>query len=880
MSIHTLTETCTSILENTDRASVWLEANQNLVQGEYDNLQAELRRAARFFKKSRIAADRKMCAGVFGPSQAGKSYLISALARDADGNLIADFDGTGYDFISKINPEGGKESTGLVTRFTLTHFPTPDGFPVRLRLLTEMDIVKTLANTYYADCEHSEEPNSQAILARLDKLEKLAASSGSSPDLDDFEELRDYLEKDFRAQARVQELRRSYWTRAIEIGPKLPLSDRITLYSLIWNETPGFTNLLQKLVLPLDILGNPDIAYAPLSTLIPRESSIIDVANLSGLENPENAELVEVVAENGRRTTISKVMLTALTAELTIMMQEKPDDYFDYTDLLDFPGYRSRYKITDLNHELEKDSKNIEQLFLRGKVAYLFQRYVAERELTAILLCIASSIQEVQSLPGVIDDWIRLTHGEKPENRQNKDVSLFFVLTKCDTEFGEKKGAASVETRWDTRLHASLLDFFGTQHDWPTNWDGQHAFNNLFLLRNPNYKFSAVLNFDEKGQEQGIRADQQKNVDALRHAFLSSSLVAAHFANPQESWDALMSLNDGGINLLRNKLRPLCNPDIKRRQLALTIKERLDRLIGRFVPFWKNDDKAEERKQKMAFAVHLLRDILLKMKDPSSLGELTRRMTVTDQEIYDLYFEVKFRMINEKATEQTNVIINDTLDANSILNDLFDEELFAPSANSTETSATTEERFKDEPAYFASIIESWWLNRLHHIAENPLFQKRYNFPAADFACFVNELAIGANRHQLRQRMENAMRQASAFVDIDPERLVWKEASLAAAEINAYVDFLGYDPKTVPAEARSIVKNAHTVVLFEPPTAIHTYPILSEARSTSGSTWINNWVRAIRLLIDDNLNFEGGLSFDPVQNDILGEILHNLRSFAA
>ena len=70
--------------------------------------------------------DRKMCAGVFGPSQAGKSYLISALARDTEGNLQARFGAEMHDFISEINPEGGKESTGLVTRFTMTR---PESLP-------------------------------------------------------------------------------------------------------------------------------------------------------------------------------------------------------------------------------------------------------------------------------------------------------------------------------------------------------------------------------------------------------------------------------------------------------------------------------------------------------------------------------------------------------------------------------------------------------------------------------------------------------------------------------------------------------------------------------------------------------------------------------
>lgn len=72
--------------------------------------------------------------------------------------LLADFCGQTFDFIKDINPEGGKESTGLVTRFTST--TPPDGlteaFPIRLRLLSETDVARVLANTYYADHDHKD----------------------------------------------------------------------------------------------------------------------------------------------------------------------------------------------------------------------------------------------------------------------------------------------------------------------------------------------------------------------------------------------------------------------------------------------------------------------------------------------------------------------------------------------------------------------------------------------------------------------------------------------------------------------------------------------------------------------------------------------------
>ena len=39
-------------------------------------------------------------------------------------------------------------------------------------------------------------------------------------------------------------------------------------------------------------------------------------------------------------------------------------------------------------------------------MAYLFERYKTDLELTSMLLCIGPSNQEVQDLPAVINDWV------------------------------------------------------------------------------------------------------------------------------------------------------------------------------------------------------------------------------------------------------------------------------------------------------------------------------------------------------------------------------------------------------------------------------------------------------------------------------------------
>ena len=387
-----LARRCRELSENSRSAGAWLQDNAELVGSERAALQKDLRHAARFFDKCEQAALRKMCVGVFGPSQSGKSYLISTLASNTDKVLLTDFCGQTFDFIKDINPVGGKESTGLVTRFTTT---PPEGvteaYPIRLRLLSETDVARVLANTYYADCDHKDAPNAEALAKELERLEGRAKAGPVAGGLtvDDVEELRDYVNKNFISRPRVQMFQNGFWVRAMELAPRLELEDRACLISLIWDNVPEFKAVYLQLGAALQQLGNPTEATCGIDALIPRNNSIIDVELLKGLNNP-STDLLTVVGTGGRKADLPRALVTALTAEITIHMLEKPDDFFDHTDLLDFPGYRARYKIGDLRAKLGEEDM-LKQLFLRGKVAYLFERYREEKELTSMLLCIGPS---------------------------------------------------------------------------------------------------------------------------------------------------------------------------------------------------------------------------------------------------------------------------------------------------------------------------------------------------------------------------------------------------------------------------------------------------------------------------------------------------------
>lgn len=871
-----LTEHCRELAAATADAGQWVTRNAALVRNERETLLRELRRAGRIFRRCARAASRKMCAGVFGPSQAGKSYLISALARDARGNLMARFDGELRDFIREINPEGGKESTGLVTRFTMSR-PSglPQGFPVQLRLLSETDIVKIIANSYFADCEHKEDPESD-IDATLRALEGRAGQGDAHIDLDALEDLREYL-REFRSKARAAELEHRYWDRAQDLGPRLALEDRIRLYALIWDEVPELTGLLRQLLLALDSLGQAGEAFCPLDALIPRDKSIIDVTTLAGLDTGSGEQL-PVVTPEGRRADLPRAVVTALTAELTIVMESSPDDYFEHTDLLDFPGYRSREKYMNLRYELQREG-TLRNMFLRGKVAYLFQRYCAERELTSMLLCIGPSNQEVKDLPGVINDWIAGTHGKDPESRRDKEVSLFLVLTKSDMEFEEKAGDGGPGGRWDNRLHASLLDFFGQQYDWPRNWDGR-PFNNLFLLRNPNFHFNAVLTYDGD-TETGIREDQLPRVALLRSAFLQSELVAGHFRHPQASWDALMSLNDGGIGLIRQSLRPLCDPAIKAAQIRQTLDDTRRPLLDRLRAFYKTDDKEEERQQKKKRLFRLFQ-ILGSSQNRPRLGLLLRSFTVCDRDIRAMHEEAarRFRArMEEQAAPGGDAAAPPAPVDDAALEDWdpFSDGPAPSPAGATAGEAGAEAPENDETAFFAAHIESGWVSRLHGLAEDPAMQACFRLPEQDFSWLVSELATGAARLRLQEKMADAFRQTGRYINTSREGILRQQASMAARIINGYVDWLGLAPGDGP-EARTVRdEKGRAFELFVPPPPVGDFPALQEERADYAGVWFSDWLKAFYALGMANVSFDGAQTIDIEENNALGAILRQMEA---
>lgn len=875
---------CRKAADGALAALQWVQDNAERLGAERSSLERQLRESRVEASKLATAAERPMCVGVFGPSQAGKSYLISALARPPgrDGNredLIAAFDGIpeGLNFVRDINPQGGEEATGLVTRFTIRKEPTPPGFPVVFRTLSELDVVKILMNTYLSDLNREDEapPSAAEIAAVFDSVRGEAkAAPLDKLSVDDFYDLRKYTERYFRSQDLVKALSATFWTELERLGPLLPAPARAKVLSLLWGRHEPFTEIYLTLQSALAALDFATDAFAPIEALrrsgvAPGEDarlgSIIDVRTLYRLGR-EQDDRIEVSTTAGRSVSLPRPVVAALVAELRILTQTKPWAFFDHTDLLDFPGARARE--IDTAERIFGKPDGAARLFLRGKVAYLFERYCAETELTAMLLCIAPSNQEVRTLPKMVDDWIAGTHGPTPEARAKLETALFFVMTKFDSEFEEAAGKLEPSQRFRTRLNVNLVEFFGRTHDWPHHWHPGQPFKNSYWLRNPNFYAEALIQYDEQRREIALQPNKLKRIEELKQAYLATDLVQRHFTDPERAWNEALSLNDGGVSYLAEQLEPVCNPTIKRRQVAAKLAALIGSLGEVLRPFHISSDLVAEKEKRLAQARSSL-ESLARCAENERFGEFLHTLQVSDEALADLYFQIAADYAGEAPVESATP-------ATSRAPSRFLQRLGLQEGNGN-GAAEPASRNKGErrAERFATAAVESWIDTMRQETQNESVARRLKAEAAALSSIAGEVAQAAGRLRLRDRIVERL-QSLGSVPSQPKHAMATNALMAAETINRFVSYLGTLDQPTEERPRAADDSGQERPVFTRQVAVGEIPRLPAERMPFNDQTVIDWMASYLHLVEDNAATLEGAEIDLEQNARLGQVLTSLN----
>ncbi|MEJ8849961.1 virulence factor SrfC family protein [Variovorax rhizosphaerae] len=873
------------------QARAWitrLAQSATSVASEEHSLLEETRRAENLARKVAVSAGRRNSAGVFGPSQAGKSYLVSVLGKSQGEPLIADFAGTPKNFIQELNPEGGKEATGLVTRFTIVKGTRDGKHSVELRLLTETDLVKIIGNSFMSDFDQNNRklalPAEDDIRALLAKLE--ANARASAPHLDEIVmfDIGEYFRANFAA-AIGPLVRSGYWDALTRFGHRLALAQRAELYSVLWGQSKDLTDVFLLLARMLEELGHAATGRATLDCLIPRSQSIIDVDVVKlRLGTPEDLKdvisVIPELAEGGDAPPVKvpRATLTALVAEIKVVMASQPWAFFEHTDLLDFPGARAREKMLELPADAQERAFCVRNMLLRGKIAYLFQRYTEERELTSMLLCMPPSNQEVKDLTSLVGKWVGQTHGDSAKDRGKLPCALFFVLTKFDLELMAKPGDTeeSWRNRIDTRLEASMYQLY-KQEDWLQNWNGK-PFASTYFLRNPDYEIEAVFQYGpgEPGsrRETGIASQAQARITANREGFIGSERGRRHFTDPALAWDCAMALNDGGVKYLVDNLEQVLSPTLKARQLAGRLVDQSQQLDSRMRRFYQADDDSS-RKEKEGALMNLRRQLhaASKERDFVNFMQLLSQMKVVEADVRGAFLNIASMKIEAQSVPHPAAAAASVAEPDPWDDDPWAEPATAPGAGSTPAPAPRRQR--DRFDHFAAQVLNLWTEKVRGLTTQPQTLTSLGMDAQLVGDLGNELVIAAHRTLLSERIADRVRNQVEAANLRWDEVADRSAGIAFLMVNDYVSHLGFGElapdkrPAVPEAPKPRVRGVFAPLPMPQPGQI---PTLSEARVPMENGYFLDWGVAFKQLGLDNVSFSGGREIDEADNRALGAIL--------
>ncbi len=898
ISADDLTAKWQALRDGAGQAIEWIEdvrGNAPSVDSEAEGMVEKLRRTRNLAKRLGQVSSRPMSVGFFGLSQAGKSYLISSLAAGENGQLETVFDGVRLDFIKHINPPGGgKEATGLVTRFTRQADPGPEGFPIELKLFSEIDFVKILGNSFLNDfdkekVEHDLSPGH--LHSILNDLENSASNqSNGAVEPDDVVDLWDYFQQRFAKTSSA--LKGEYWPRATDLAPRLDVAGRAKLFSVLWGETEAMTLAYEQMCTALSQLGRASSVFAPLSAVArdmgdgtySQADSIMNVDILARMGSDRDDEISlrpRVDGKAGNEVSISRAVLAGLTVEMVFPLHEPcATQGIETVDLLDFPGYRGRLSLETKEaaggSNDAGDGPMIADLILRGKVAYLFERYTEHQEMNVLIVCTPSNKQsDVTEVGPVLTDWIERTQGVSAEVRALRPPGLVWAITMFDIRMqnalGQTKDVLSIGWGDGGLMKMTILERFGS-YSWLHDWSGGRPFDNLFLVRKPRLPVPFLEMSD--GVETGIHPDHTGQIELMRETFVSDHTIEKHIKDPGDAWDAMLELNDGGMGRLAGYLRTVTDLSVKlgrlKEQYDEALEETCDQMLGRY--YLVEGAGETEKKRSLAKGVN---EAL--QKRAALVGDLLARMQPHPDNLRTVYLRSE-EQHDVSPEGEDDEQAGGALNAEGLISLDLGDAFVAPAS---EDSADDDVLLVPPERRFARAAMREWLKHLRSIPEDSGYLRLLGIPKDRLNALIDEIITGAMRLGVEERIFERTVKGEREVGAKSDKLVARQALSAQREFADFLSDLGTigmpeaeRPDSVAAKALGEV----TRKVFDRPTMkeANGLPVIGEKPLNYTAVYLLDWMTAFEALCVGNAGHSAGREITPDQNEALGGVIASMK----
>jgi hypothetical protein len=629
------------------------------------------------------------------------------------------------------------------------------------------------------------------------------------------------------------DLRDLYWRNAARLAPYLDAKSRTELYSLLWGKIPQFTSLFLELKQALDLIGHREWAFVRLNSISDRlpGRTVLHVETMKqGLaDNLAMSEMGEIAVESGQTFNIRKPVITALACELRAQLSSKPWDFFESTDLLDFPGARSRKgQRRDQFFSDQSEPCPIGEAFLRGKVAVMFDNYASDLDLNTLVACHRAEQNSVVSFPGLVEDWVKRTHGATAAERQGRRVNLFMAVTFCDRLFDQSLGQA----RLDVSLN-NQLSFLSSFSDSIAEWAPGQPFRNTYLVRNPAGKklgdwFEIEEIDDVNYVETAVRADRKERLEEYRRRFLETEIAQTFFDEADERFRAILEPNDGGVSYLARALGPACNAGVKYEQILPKASSLRTSVYEALSPFHEGYG-AEERVAQREAAINEIIEIL--RQDLSSIPRFVTEFHCHQGQISRLY-------TNFKQTNLLGVRNND-----------------------------------EAPPTFGDIVLRGWASSLERTCADADRAARYRLKTDQMKRVAGELEAAFRMVDMAANIQEAVDRIAEFSPGSPRHADQVGASVEVM-INTFVSYLGCAGSILISE-----QPAGKLFEQEPALSKAGFPELKPRlgdMAAARTAYMTDWLAALTLLTRTNARSTRGGLIDLEQNARLGDILKDFE----
>lgn len=658
-------------------------------------------------RKMLAAAANNPAIAAYGESQKGKSYLMNNLLQLEGRPFMVRAAGQEYNFVDSINPPGeGREATGVVTRFTSFKGEGQESmyspqYPVLVKLFSVADVVSIMVDGYFSDLSDTETfPDEELRKLSEDIYERYRDRRPiDNPPMDegDVYDIRYYVKNFLKGTKPL--CRAPFFDKVALVIRNIPVEDYEEVFSVLWHKTEKMSELFVKLVRDLQQLHFARYVYLPISAVLHKgvkKDTIMSVDCLKLLYSDEvltTDVYIKTPAGFSRVAGFNKSDLSALCAEVAFKVEDEylegtlrydrqmlspstdakvgdkevKKDLLRYSDLLDFPGARNRLELkTSFLDKVDTQDKvpNMVKVLLRGKVAFLFNKYSDSRAINILLFCHDGKNVEVTKMYSVIEQWIDTYVGDTPQKRRKTIDNaggippMFVVGTKFNMDMvqedsPDKNNFAALYSRWDGRFEALYKDCFEAGNvEWFENWTAPgETFKNTYMLRD--FKYSSCMggcsnlydgySKNDPSPREAKMVMTQDFYETLKGSFIKNTYVSKFFSSPEKAWDLSATINnDGSVYIIEQLTTVARNMGQVRTDLFDQEIRDVAREVYKIMEnYWIDPSRGDDPREKIRIARSVQREFdFVSNEDSYFFGRFLHQVQLSDRETYDKVHDI------------------------------------------------------------------------------------------------------------------------------------------------------------------------------------------------------------------------------------------------